>query len=82
METNRMKPQYVLIHCQPTLLNFIRENNMQWTYSPIHGKNEIDVIVNDIPYEIRNGKYEDPDAQLCEHYGIDYDQVNCIEAVN
>ena len=55
---------------------------MQWTYSPIHGKNEIDVIVNDIPYEIRNGKYEDPDAQLCGHYGIDYDQVNCIEAVN
>ena len=77
-----MKPQYVLIHCQPTLLNFIQENNMQWTYSPIHGKNEIDVIVNDIPYEIRDGKYEDPDAQLCEHYGIDYDQVNCIEAVN
>ena len=82
METNRMKPQYVLIHCQPTLLDFIIENNMKWTYSPHHGRNEIDVVVDDIPYEIRDGKYEDPDEQLCEHYGIDYDQVNCIEAVN
>ena len=36
---------------------------------------------DDIPYEIRDGKYEDPDEQLCEHYGIDYDLVNCIEAL-
>ena len=47
-----MKPQYVLIHCQPTLLDFIIENNMKWTYSPHHGRNEIDVVVDDIPYEI------------------------------
>ena len=77
-----MKDATVVIHCQPDYLDKIRELGYNWTYSPIHGKNEIDVIVNDIPYEIRNGKYEDPDAQLCEHYGIDYDQVNCIEAVN
>ena len=22
-----------------------------------------------------------PDVQLCEHYGINYDQVNCIELI-
>ena len=41
--------------------------------------NELDVIVDDVPYEIVNGYYQDPDEQLCEHYGIDYDLVNCIE---
>ena len=43
--------------------------------------NEIDLYVDDIPYEIVDGVYQDPDEQLCEHYGIDYNQVNCIEAV-
>jgi len=73
--------QSVLIHCQPTLLDYIKESNMKWSYSPIHNVEEIDVIVDDVPYEIVDGIYEDPDQQLCEHYGIDYDQVNCIEAL-
>ena len=42
---------------------------------------ELDVIVDDVPYEVHDGYYEDPDVQLCEHYGIDYDLVNCIEAI-
>ena len=43
---------------------------------------EYDIIKNDIPYTVINGVYEDPDVQLCDHYGIDYDQVNCIELVS
>ena len=42
---------------------------------------ELDVIVDDVPYKVIDGIYQDPDEQLCEHYGIDYNQVNCIEAV-
>jgi len=76
-----MHPNYAVIHCQPTLLDFIKENNMQWSYSDIHDHDEIDVIVDNIPYTIVDGIYQDPDEQLCEHYGIDYDQVNCIEAL-
>ena len=74
--------QSVLIHCQPTLKDFIIDNNFKWAYSPEKniGNDEIDVIVDDVPYEVRDGIYQDPDEQLCEHYGIDYDQVNCIEA--
>jgi len=75
-----MHPNYVLIHCQPSLLDFVKENNMKWTYSPIHGNNEVDIVVDDIPYELLDGTYQDPDEQLCEHYGIDYNQVNMIEA--
>ena len=40
---------------------------------------ELDVYVDDVPYEIVDGTYQDPDEQLCEHYGLDYDLVNCIE---
>ena len=41
---------------------------------------EVDLIVEDVPYEIIDGVYQDPDEQLCEFYGIDYNLVNCIEA--
>ena len=75
-----MHPSSAVIRCQPSLLDFIKENNMDWKYSKQFGKDEIDVIVEDIPYECLDGTYQDPDQQLCEHYGIDYDQVNCIEA--
>ena len=43
--------------------------------------NELDVIVDNVPYTIKDGIYQDPDEQLCEHYGIDYDLVGCIELV-
>ena len=43
---------------------------------------ELHAIVDDLEYEIIDGIYQDPDEQLCELYGIDYDQVNCIEAYN
>ena len=76
-----MLPKSVLIHCQPSLLDFLVDNNMNWDYSKQHGEDELDVVVDDIPYEILRGDYQDPDEQLCEHYGIDYNQVNCIEAV-
>tara|TARA_R100000008_G_scaffold10146_1_gene5099 strand:+ start:785 stop:1018 length:234 start_codon:yes stop_codon:yes gene_type:complete len=76
-----MHPNYVVIHCQPTLLDYIKESNYKWTYSPKFGDNEIDVVVDDVPYEIVDGTYQDPDEQLCEHYGLNYDQVNCVEAV-
>ncbi len=53
---------------------------MSWTYSQQFGKDEIDVVVDDIPYEIIDGSYQDPDEQLCEFYALDYNQVNCIES--
>ena len=73
--------QKVLIRCQPTLKDWLTENNIQWTYSKEYGQRELDVIVDDIPYTIEDGIYQDPDQQFIEHYGIDYDQVNCIEAM-
>ena len=68
----------VLIHCQPSLLQFVQQSGFDYEYNG----QEVDVIVDDLEYEIIDGIYQDPDEQLCELYGIDYDQVNCIEAYN
>ena len=74
-----MKPSAVVIHFPQT--NSVKQhlNDLELEYKTNDG--EYDVIVNDIPYEILRGDYQDPDEQLCEHYGIDYNQVNCIEAL-
>ena len=71
----------VIIHGSPRLLPKVKEMGYNWSYSKQHGEDEIDIIVDDVPYEIVDGTYQDPDEQLCEHYGIDYDQVNMIEAM-
>ena len=63
----------ILIHCKPSLENWLIENAFNWSYSAQHGYNEIDVIVDDVDNL--------DDEQLCSHYGINYDQVNCIEAM-
>tara|TARA_R100000781_G_scaffold31502_1_gene22985 strand:+ start:1554 stop:1829 length:276 start_codon:yes stop_codon:yes gene_type:complete len=70
--------QNVLIHCKPEYLPEIKRLGLDYNISSI---NEVDVKVPDREYSIENGYYPDPDEQLCEHYGIDYDQVNCIEAI-
>ena len=75
---NTINQAKVLIHCQPSLLEFLEEKGFNYEYNGT----EIDVIVDDLEYEIIDGIYQDPDEQLCELYGINYDQVNCIEAYN
>ena len=70
--------QSVLIHCKPSLEQFLTTTDLIWDYNT-QDHDEIDVIVDDVPYTHSDGIYQDPDEQLCEHYGIDYDQVNMIE---
>ena len=66
-----MSVKSVLIHCQPTMLDLIKENALHWDYYPRFGKDEIDVIVTD------DANLDD--EELVEVIGLDYDQVNCIE---
>ena len=66
-----------LIHFQEGAINHLKDLGLKYTKSD----GELDVIVDDVPYEVVDGYYQDPDEQLCEHYGIDYDYVNCIEGV-
>ena len=70
----------VLIHCKPEILqtDVVNHPYIQVTNN-VNKTGEVDLIVDDVPYEIVGGYYQDPDVQLSEHYGIDYDLVNCIE---
>ena len=67
----------VLIHFKESYQQTLEDVEQFFTF----GDGELDVIVDDVAYEVRDGIYQDPDEQLCEHYGIDYDYVNCIEAM-
>ena len=70
----------VLIHCQPSMLQTIKELGLTWRYSPVHNEEEIDVIAPDIAYNSSHF-IVDPDEQYCYLLGINYDEVNCIEAM-
>ena len=69
----------VLIHCKPAILGTdVIDHPKIKVEDNVNKTGEVDLIVDDIPYEIVNGYYQDPDEQLCEHYGINYDLVNCM----
>ena len=72
-----MSNQIVTIHCQPSLLNDIEALRLPWHYSQ-DGHDEIDVLVEDVEF---NSLTQDPDVLLCRFYQLDYNQVNCIEAM-
>jgi len=67
----------VLIHLKDYATKHLDTLGLKYTKS----NGELDVIVDDVPYTVIGGYYQDPDEQLCEHYGINYDLVNCIEAM-
>ena len=69
--------QNIIIHCKPSLLPTIKDLDLD--YQEIF--DEVDVT---IPYTVDvmkvNNSTED-DAEFVSHYGLDYDQVNCIELI-
>ncbi len=70
-----------IIHCKANIYMTDAVNHPYITViDNIKDYDEVDLIVEDVPYEIIDGTYQDPDEQLCEFYGIDYKLVNCIEA--
>ena len=70
-----------IIHCKPNIFMTDAVNHKYITViDNIKDHDEVDLIVEDVPYEIVDGVYQDPDEQLCEFYGIDYNLVNCVEA--
>ena len=67
----------VLIHLKPEYLPEVKRLGLNYIHS---SNDEIDVTVSDVDYD-PNHYLVDPDEQLCEIYGINYNYVNCIEAV-
>ena len=66
----------VLFHFKPEHLTDVKRLGFDYTIS---NNNEVDVILPDIDYDL-NHYCIDPDVQLCNLYGIDYNHINCMEA--
>ena len=69
--------QNIVIHCQPSLLSTIKD--LELDYHEYF--DEVDVT---IPYtlDVMNvNNSTDDDAEFVNHFGLDYEQVNCIELI-
>ena len=69
--------QNVIIHCKPSLLQTIKD--LELDYQDMY--DEIDVI---IPYTydvIKLNNSTEDDEEFVTHFGLDYDQINCIELI-
>ena len=69
--------QNVIIHCKPSLLQTIKD--LELDYQELIG--EVDVT---IPYTIdvmNVNNSTDDDEEFVNHFGLDYEQVNCIELI-
>ena len=60
----------VLINCKSDVKNYIDYIGVEYTKT----SDQYKVIVNNIE--------ELDDEEFCEHYGIKYDDVNCVELLN
>ena len=69
----------VLVHFKDTVDVKNHLQSLGVEYQQVN--DELDVIVDDVPYQVIDGYYQDPDVQFCEHYGFNYVLVNCIEAM-
>ena len=72
-----MNASSVLIHFKESALNHLKDLGYKYYLND----GELDVYVDDVPYEYSDGTYQDPDVELCEFYWFNYDLVNCIELV-
>ncbi len=64
----------VLIRCNPSALDNIKELGLDWSYSQQFGEDEVDVVVID--------EHDLDDEEFIESIGLDYQQVNCIELLD
>ena len=69
--------QNIIIHCQPTMLSTIIKSGLDY-------KELIDEVDVTIPYtfaveDVNNST--DDDEEFVTHFGLDYEQVNCIELI-
>ena len=67
----------IIIHCQPSLLSTIKHLDLDY-------EELIDEVDVTIPYTfdvMDVNDSTDSDAEFVKHFGLDYEQVNCIELI-
>ena len=70
-----------VIRMKPSAIDEVTNLGLTWDYSKQFGMEEIDVYVNYVDDSLLT-LTDDPDVILCDYYNINYDLVNCIEAVS
>ena len=70
--------EQAIIHCKPEYADQLFDIAGEHVLDMFIKDDEAHIIVDDVPYDPTINA--DPDVQLCDYYGIDWDQVNCIEA--
>ena len=70
-----------VIRMKTSAIDEITNLGLTWDYSKQFGMEEIDVYVNYVDDSLLT-LTDDPDVILCDYYDINYDLVNCIEAVS
>ena len=69
--------QNIIIHCKSSMLSTIKD--LELDYQELY--DEVDVT---IPYtlDVMNvNNSTDDDEEFVNHFGLDYEQVNCIELI-
>jgi len=69
--------QNIIIHCKPSMLSTIKDLDLDYEELV----QEVDVT---IPYtlDVMNvNNSTDDDEEFVNHFGLDYEQVNCIELI-
>ena len=69
--------QNIIIHCQPSMLPTIKE--LELDYQELY--DEVDVTIPYVNDVIKLNNSTDDDAEFVNHFGLDYEQVNCIELI-
>ena len=67
----------VIIHCKPSLLPTIKD--LELDYQELY--DEVDVTIPYVNDVIKLNNSTDDDAEFVNHFGLDYEQVNCIELI-
>ena len=67
----------VLISFNKNATNHLEDLGFNYKQS----ENDLEVLLDTVPYEFSNGTYQQPDQELCEHYGFNYELINTIKFI-
>ena len=69
--------QNIIIYCKPSMLSTIEDSGLKYQeYS-----DEINVTIPYTSSVDHINQVTDDDAEFVKHFGLDYEQVNCIELI-
>ena len=69
--------QNIIIHCKPSMLTTVQRLNLN--YVDNYGEYSVIIPYTSAVEDVNNSTNDD--EEFVKHFGLDYDQVNCIELI-